>query len=275
MSKQMYGWKRFWCPRSGSINLADGGYLCDPDAEWGKVYNPDLATFESISHVPCLALLGEPGIGKTRALEAERSKISSRIQEQGAQELFLDLRSYGDEGRLVRNLFENPTFTAWQEGNHQLHIFLDSFDEGLLRIDTLATLLVDEFKHYQKEIERLYLRIACRTAVWHSVLEEGLKETWGENAVEVYELAPLRRVDVMEVAKVKGFEPNGFLEEIGRKAVVPLAIKPITLEFLLNTYCRHNGQFSPNQKLHELYLEGCKLLCEEVNPSRRGRSVER
>ncbi len=270
MSKQIYGWKRFWCPRSGSINLADGGYLSDPEGEWGKACNPDLVSLEAISHLPCLALLGEPGIGKTKALEVERSKIVGKIQEQGDQVLFLDLRSYGSEDRLVRSLFDSPEFKAWQAGTHRLHIFLDSFDECLLRVDTLATLLVDEFKRYQNAVHRLFLRIACRTAVWQPVLEEGLKEIWGENSVGVYELAPLRRIDVIEAAKAERYPPDDFLEEVHRKNIVPLAIKPITLGFLLNTYDRHGGQFPPNQKLRELYLEGCKLLCEEINGSRRG-----
>jgi DNA-binding NarL/FixJ family response regulator len=51
MSKQIYGWKRFWCPRSGSINLADGGYLSDPEGEWGKAYNPDLVSLEAIATI--------------------------------------------------------------------------------------------------------------------------------------------------------------------------------------------------------------------------------
>lgn len=269
MPTQVYKWKRFWCPRSGSINLADGGYLCDPDAEWGKAHNPDLVTFETISHLSCLALLGELGIGKTQALGAERSEIVNKIQEQGDQVLFLDLRSYGSEDRLVRNLFDSPEFKVWQASTYQLHIFLDSFDECLLRVDTLATLLVDEFKRYQNIVHRLCLRIACRTAMWQPVLEEGLKEIWGENAVGVYELVPLRRADVIESAKVEGISPDDFLKEVGQKNIVPLAIKPVTLGFLLNTYRHHNGQFPPNQKLHELYLEGCKLLCEEINESRR------
>ncbi len=270
MPSQVYKWKRFWCPRSGSINLADGGYLYDPDAEWGKAYNPDLVTFETISHLLCLALLGEPGIGKTQVLEAERSEIVSKVQEQGDQVLFLDLRSYGSEDRLVRSLFDSPEFKAWQAGTHQLHIFLDSFDECLLRVDTLATLLVDEFKRYRNLVHRLCLRITCRTAVWQPVLEEGLKEIWGENFVGVYELVPLRRADVIKSARAEGISPDDFLKEVGQKNIVPLAIKPVTLGFILNTYRCHNGQFPPNQRLHELYLEGCKLLCEEINESRRG-----
>ncbi|QFS52804.1 NACHT domain-containing protein [Nostoc sphaeroides] len=270
MLNQDYEWKRFWCPRSGRINLADGGYLCNPEEKWGKIYNPDLVTFDAISHFSCLALLGEPGIGKSCALEAEKKQIISKIQQQGGQVHSLDdIRSYGSEDRLVRRLFDSPEFTQWIEGTHQLHIFLDSIDECLLRIDTLATLLVDEFKRYQNYIQRLHLCIACRTAVWQPVLEEGLKQIWGKDNVGIYELAPLRRIDVSKAAKIEGIDnPEAFLEEINRKNVVPLAIKPITLEFLIKTYRSYNGKFPPNQRLHELYLEGCLWLSEERNKSR-------
>ena len=37
-----FNWKRFWCPRGGTINLGDGGYLCDPESESGKYFNPIL-----------------------------------------------------------------------------------------------------------------------------------------------------------------------------------------------------------------------------------------
>ena len=269
MPSQDYKWKRFWCPRSGGINLACGGYLCDPEEKWGKIYNPDLVTFDAISALPCLALLGEPGIGKSHTIEAEKNEIISEIQKQGGQVLSLDIRSYGSEDRLVCRLFDSPEFTQWLEGTHHLHIFLDSLDECLLRIDTLATLLVDEFKRYQNDIERLHLRIACRTAVWQPVLEEGLKQIWGKDSVGIYELAPLRRVDVSKAAKIEGIDnPQAFIEEINRKNVVPLAIKPITLEFLIKTYRSYDGKFPPNQRLHELYLEGCLWLCEERNQSR-------
>jgi hypothetical protein len=262
MSHKTYNWKRFWCPRSGSISLADGGYLSDPEATWGKAYNPDLVTFDTLLASPCVALLGEPGIGKTQALERETSELVSKIKEQGNQSFFLNLRSYGDESRLVRKLFESPEFIAWKEGSHQLHIFLDSLDECLLRIDTLATLLVDEFRPYQDKIDRLYLRIACRTAVWPSVLEEGLRKIWGEEAVKVYELAPLRYADVAEAAKDEGFLSDTFLEEIEQKSIVPLAINPITLGFLFNIY-RRDRQFAESQTLCDLYLAGCRIMCDE------------
>ncbi|MBW4626272.1 MAG: hypothetical protein KME49_12395 [Brasilonema octagenarum HA4186-MV1] len=268
MSEQVYGWKRFWCPRSGHINLADSGYLYDPDSKWGREYNPDLVSFEEISHQHCLVLLGEPGIGKTRTMEAERVKISSAIKATGDDELNLDLNEYKSEDRLIKELFESPEFTTWARSTHSLYIFLDSLDQCLLRIDTVAALLANKLKKYQNKAERLFVRITCRTAVWSITLEERLRQIWGKDGVGVYELAPLRRTDVKLAAASEGVKSEDFLEEVWKKNVVPLAIKPVTLEFLLNTY-RHSGQFLPNQTLRDLYLDGCRLLCGEVNRNRR------
>ena len=265
MSDKRYNWKRFWYPRTGIIDLSDRGYLYDPDSEYGHIYNPDVVPFESIETVPCLVLLGEPGIGKTRTMDAERNAIDARVEQEGGQTLWLDLNSYGSEDRLVRELFGSPEFDSWRNGTHRLHVFLDSLDECLLEIRKLATLLLDEFKKYP--VERLYLRIACRTADLPNVLEEGLEELWGKDALGVYELAPLRRVDVIEAAKANELDYNAFLQEIDRMEAVPLAIKPITLKFLLGTYKR-TGKLLSTQK--ELYLEGCRLLCEETNESRLG-----
>ncbi len=262
--KPIYNWKRFWCPRTGSFDLSDGGYLTNPDSEWGHLYNPDVKSFESITTIPCLILLGEPGIGKSQAMQTAQNAIYDKIKEVGDQILCLDLRSYGSEDRLIRNLFENPTFLSWAREKHRLHVFLDSLDECLLRIDTLAALLVDEFKKYS--VDHLYLRIACRTADWPTSLENGLKQLWGEDAVGVYELTPLRRVDVIEAATTNNLDHNVFLQEIDQKEVVPLAIKPVTLSFLIKTYIK-NGRFPSTQA--ELYLQGCHKLCEETNKHRR------
>jgi len=211
-----------------------------------------------------LGLLGEPGIGKTHTMKAQREGIDAELEQEGDKTLWLDLRSYGNEDRLLRQLFGNPTFVSWSKGSHRLQIFLDSLDECLLRIDNVAALLIDEFKNYP--IERLYLRIACRTAHWPNTLEDGLRQLWGNDAMAVYELTPLRRLDVAEAARANGLNVVEFLAEIDRMEVVPLAIKPVTLGFLINTYHK-TRQLPPTQS--ELYLEGCRLLCEETSESRR------
>ncbi len=144
MPSIVYNWKRFWCPRAGHFNLSDQGYLYDPDSDWGYAYNPDVVTFESIANTPCLVLLGEPGIGKSYALTAEYEAVVPKIEEEGGQTLHLDLRQYGSEDRLVGNLFESCTFQSWASGDSVLHLFLDSLDECLLRLDNLAALLSEE-----------------------------------------------------------------------------------------------------------------------------------
>jgi hypothetical protein len=102
MSDKRYNWKRFWHPRTGNIDLSDRGYLYDPDSEYGHIHNPDAVPFESIETVPCLVLLGEPGIGKTLTMDAERNTINARVEQEDGQTLWLDLHSYGSEDRLVR-----------------------------------------------------------------------------------------------------------------------------------------------------------------------------
>lgn len=263
MSNAQYKWKRFWCPRTGNLNLSDGGYLYDPDSKYGRMYNPDVIPFENIIDKQCLALLGEPGIGKSRAIQVETEAILKTISGGNDKILKLDLRSYGSEERLIRNLFESAEFEAWVNDDYHLHLFLDSLDECLLRIDSLAALLVDELTKYP--VTRLKLRIACRTAEWPVTLENGLRDLWGPNNFEAYELTPLRRVDVIEAAIANGIDPIYFLEDIREKEVVSFALNPVTLQFLINTFKKGGGLPSTQS---ELYSIGCLKLCEEQSQQR-------
>ena len=163
MSKRIYDWKRFWCPRTGSINLANGGYLSNLDEEWGKVSNPDLLTLEEISDAPCLVLLGEPGMGKSRELNKLQNLTEQKIFPED-QVLSLNLRSCTD---LKDDLFKDEVFLDWLGNNYHLYLFLDSLDEGRLSVPTIATGLIDELqkKKYQNHLHCLHIRIACRTFV--------------------------------------------------------------------------------------------------------------
>lgn len=266
MSKKIYNWKRFWCPRNAQIDLSDRGYLVDPESKWGHYSNSELVELDTLTDTRCLILLGEPGIGKSRVIEAELSAVTS-YQMDAKKRLILDLHSYGSEDRLIRNLFESSEFRAWVDGDYALSVFLDSLDECLLRLDNVTALLAEEFKRHQDKSERLFLRIACRTAVWQPTFEEQLKQIWGENEVKIYELAPLRQVDIRHAAECEDIkEPDLFMQEIFEKKIAPLAIKPVTLGFLLNIYHR-DGQFSGDQTLCGLYLEGCRILCDEEDRS--------
>lgn len=256
MLRQTYNWQRYWRPRGARIRFSEDGFLYGPGQ-----YNPHILPFEKIADSRCLVLLGEPGIGKSTAMKAEEDAVDERILAEGGQVLRVDLRSYGSEDRLVRRLFENDIFRAWVGGERDLHLFLDSLDECLLEIKKLSSLLVDELKNHP--VERLVLRVACRTEDWPPGLEDGLKELWGEESVNVYELAHLTREDARAAASAEGIDADHFMSEVAARGVGPLAAKPVTLRLLLNLYQKGGGRLPSSQT--ELYARGCRLLGQETS----------
>jgi hypothetical protein len=162
-------------------------------------------------------------------------------------------------------VFGSSKFAAWQNGNTQLTLSLDSLDEALLRIDNIAALFADELP--QHPTTRMSVRVACRTAVWpHGLLEPTLKSIWGEDAVGVFELAPLCRKDVVEAARQRGIDPNRFTDELNKSNAVPFALKPLTLTLLFEIF-KKDGHLP--DRAFDLYSQGCLRLCEELSPNRR------
>jgi predicted NACHT family NTPase len=261
-----YRWRRLWVPREGFLDLSDQGFPHLPDDERRQLggWKHDAVYFDAIANTPCLILLGEPGMGKTHALQEERLAVESMSGPNESKTLFLDLRSYSSEDRLIRDLFESLNFIGWNRGEYALRVMLDSLDECLLRIDTVATLLGDKFQELPSVLG-LSLRVACRTAEWSPGLERALRSKWGDSAFGVFEIVPLTRHDVIEAADANALDSRRFLEEVEKREVVPLAFKPVTLEFLLKSF-RENRQLPTSQ--HELYARGCRLLCAETNESR-------
>ncbi len=263
MAELTYEWKRFWCPRTKSINLSDGGFLFDPDSEYGKYLNADLVQLEDIFDQHCIVLLGEPGMGKSSFLENNKTNIEQTIHLHDGKLIWRDLRSFGNESRLIDELFRSNIIDSWKKGNYPLYMFLDSLDESLLRIDTISSIIAEEIKDLPTE--RLFIRIACRTADWPFTLEENLYKIWDHSSINILELTPLRKIDVLHAAEANDLGSKSFFEELDRVGVVPLAIKPLTLKFLLNIF-KKECKFPDNQQ--ELYFKGCSVLCSETNPTR-------
>ena len=261
---QSFHWKRFWCEPDKQFQLDDSGYLLKPDGEYGKYFSPDIVDFETIQDTPCLVLLGEPGIGKTYAVRAEIEELEKKTSEKTDSVISIDLKSYGSEDLLHKVIFESEKWKHFLNGTHKNYLFLDSLDEIRLRIPHIANLIIEGLK--AAPLDRLFLRIACRTAEWPWSFTDGLKKLWSEDRVKTYELLPLRDMDVIEAAKQVGINADKFMEAIAEKKAGPLAAKPITLDFLLNLY-KKDGGFPSSQ--FELYRKGCLYLCEEPSKERR------
>jgi hypothetical protein len=262
MSEKKYDWLRFWAPRDAEVKVNGYGALEDPQTEFGHILNPHARTLESLHETHCLGLVGEPGTGKSE--EFEQHANSHAINNPGDLISHFHLRDFQTDGKLSSDIFDNnPTVQTWINGNQRLYLYLDSLDEGLLTVRTLATLLVKELRRFPAD--RLFVRIACRTAEWPESLSAGLSSIWKED-FKVYELLPLRERDIQEAARAENIDATAFFKELGRTSVGPFSVKPITLKFLLQLF-REKTSLPHSQR--ELYATGCRYLCEEFNQSRR------
>ena len=232
----------------------------------GNHLGPDvLRSLSALQGYRALALLGEPGIGKSSELKREHDRICAIAEDGHPQSIYVDLKVSSSEEALRRRIFELPAFGGWKAGTGDLFLHLDSLDEGMLRIDTLASLLAEELQAAPSG--RLSVRIACRTAVWPAgTLGTAFTNIWGEAAVGVFELAPLRRRDVLTALAAHGIDPDPFVRDLFRARAVVFAIKPLTLDMLIKIYQRHSSLPSSTT---ELYRQGCLELAEEQNVSRR------
>jgi hypothetical protein len=259
----LYDWPRFWIPQTGILDLSDAGFLRDPvDSLYGS---GSLRTLTQLETYPALALLGEPGIGKSATLTGEHDRVSCLPPEQGVHSVYVDLNATSSEDRLYRHIFETAEMGSWKAGDTRLCLHLDSLDEAMFRIETVPHLLSEGIR--KLPADRLSLRIACRTAIWPAAtLGRTLMSVWGESRLGVFELAPLRRRDVLAALLAHDIDPDEFISKLFGAQAVAFAIKPLTLKMLVALYKR-DGRFPTSTG--DLYRQGCLALCDEQNVSRR------
>ena len=224
-----------------------------------------MRTLTQLETYPVLALLGEPGIGKSATLTEEHHRVSALPPKQGVHSIYVDLNATSSEDRLYRQIFESVEMAAWKAGNTRLCLHLDSLDEAMLRIETVPHLLSEGIRTLPAG--RLSLRIACRTAIWPAaIFGRTLTSIWGESGLGVFELAPLRRRDVLAALRANDTDPDDFISQLFGAQAISFAIKPLTLKMLIALYKR-DGRFPTSTG--DLYRQGCLALCDEQNVSRR------
>jgi hypothetical protein len=239
---------RFWCEPHLAVELDDAGFLAAPRDDGFRTVNPHLLSTRDLASLRCVVLLGEPGMGKTYVLDSHRPLLAEVPDE--VDPVHLDLAAY-NEARLI-TLFEGDDFTRWREGTRTLCLTLDGFDEAHRRIQNLPALVVDYVKSWP--IDRLYLRIACRTAEWPTWASERLRRHFPD-ALAV-ELQPLRQQDLPSVLPVD-IPSEQLLAAVREIRVGPFAARPITLNLLARIFRESSGSLP--QRPADLYRRGTEL----------------
>jgi hypothetical protein len=224
----------------------------------------DLWAFEEIAGRRCLILLGEPGMGKSETLRAEADSLDESFRVGGDAVLRVDLGATREESVLAREIFGSDEFRTWSEGNGELHLFLDSLDEAVLRLGVVGEVLLKGLGG--ADASRLSLRLACRTADRLPQFESKLTALWPEDESGVFELAPLTRADVTQAADDRELDSDTFVRELVERDIVGLAIKPVTLNMLLDLAGDEEGL--PISQL-DVYARGLRHLVTEPGERRQ------
>ncbi|TXT65659.1 MAG: hypothetical protein BAJALOKI1v1_400008 [Promethearchaeota archaeon] len=256
--------KRFWYESNKEYYQTREGYL--PDTEISFMFDDNMVQNLLKLNKKCLILLGIPGIGKSTQLTKYRDKLSTNLNSEHCKIIFEDIKTM--TSNLYDSINQKTEFQEWKDGDYDLYLILDSFDEWRDQKK-----LIGHLKKLLGEVpkERLLLRIACRTGYWLDHFTEFLQSFYGEENVLNLTLLPLRRKDVILWAEQSNIDNSeNFLEEIENKDIVSFAVIPVTLKSLIKEY-KDRGILSDSKK--EIYKYYCLDLCKE--PSDLEREFER
>jgi len=266
MSAAPMKWDRFWFPAGIQISSIDG-YLPDPDGWMGPHLDVQGKRIEALDNIPCLILLGVPGMGKT----SEMNRAANRAREAGELVDLIPLARLAGPTELHSRLVEGPNLQEWLKGK-PWNIFLDGLDEALAQLTQIEKAIPEVIRSITQLGEGLpnfRLRISCRSAEWPQSLESELRTLWSEDSVRAYELGHLRHKDVVLAAEQlfqTELQQQSFLQYVYDHEAEPLASRPITLNMLLNVF-RHESELPKEQV--QLYRRGLLSSIEEANDSRR------
>ncbi len=214
-------------------------------------------SLDDLASIPVIIMLGEPGIGKS----SEIADYFERVSQVNSEHIW-KLQEYPPSD--FKQFFERSEFRAWQDGQSNLIVFIDSFDENLQLPVDLGRKLIEALEAAPGALDKLYLRIACRTADWSEETTRRLKSLFGDDHLLTIELDALGQQEVVEAATSHGIDAYQFLELVEQNALAALTLKPITLIDLLKEYLINDGVLPDTT--NALYEKMCRRLCQEDNP---------
>ena len=207
--------RRVWVRRGQGLRLDADGFL-------DETFDGAVVLAEQ-RHVPFLALVGEAGLGKTRALAREADDLR-RLQ--GGK-----VCRWTPGGSLRASEIADIVRAQPGGGGALVHVLLDGFEEGGNPLAQATSWLEEVMESAGDHRPLLRLRVACRPFTWRAVAREVellARRYLGDEAVEVLDLCPLRASQVTEWARDAG----ELLAKVRGCRVGPLVARPLGLEML-------------------------------------------
>jgi hypothetical protein len=258
-------WKRLWldldAPREQEI--VSSGFLESWDDLFGLKSEKGPKELEDLLEFRCLVLCGEPGIGKSKALELSKNAIEQKARQAGN----LYWRSFRDAlspEHLLQDLKNSSGWQKWIDGS-ELTVVIDGVDEGLALASNLLSVLVADLR--DRPVQRLRLILACRDAEWPVNEGKLLLGLWKPEQARRFQLERLRASDAEQAARHWGLseqETSDFMSAVHKVGVEAFAARPLTLRMLMDEF-RGRRQLPGTRS--EIFLRACLRLCRE-EPSR-------
>ncbi|MFD9552506.1 NACHT domain-containing protein [Nocardia salmonicida] len=224
-----------------------------------------------VADAGALAILGEPGAGKTSVLTTLTAALphldadwdpdtDACLWVSGGD---LTEHSYHDE--LGRHLDALPLAGETGTSTGILTIVLDQADESAY-LRQLPRKLRKSLR--TRDTTRARFMLACRTADYPAELTQVLAGAFG--ACRCVDLAPLSRGEAEQLADSAGVSGMDLIDAVEAASATVLASVPLTLEMLVRAYRADHQLCSSPLGLFE---RGIDLLAQEPHPDRISRPV--
>lgn len=264
-------WTRYWAPLGSDYQGEgrDAGFLADPESDWGRIAKPKLKTTAQLTQSPFVVLSGKPGSGKTTEVDALEDHASDWLK---PNEILIKFScgSIDSCESLRHQSVNSPEWKQQISGGGNICLLIDGIDEGLKRLPVFVDFLTTLLKQSK---DRVRVILTCRSAEWDSTVGSQLAALWDIPANQyIFELRPLRRVDVEIALKALKLNTESFFSSVYDNQIQSLAACPVTLKMLLNL-TKKRGKLPASH--HELYEKAILGLCEEIDESRARRLPQR
>ena len=230
--------------------------------------------------IPCLIVLGEPGIGKTREFEHQ----CQILKEKGHKAYFSRWQDWNGKEDLLEILDDRASFEEdFSRGDQSIWWFIDSLDEGRIKTSEVFNILLGVLKPLKNSgrIANLKLRLSCRSREWRPTEQEKLIKLFpiqGDSdspkpGVVALTILPLDENAIRLLAHEKlGNDQavNAFFQEMTHRHVIPLSGQPLLLGMMLSLF--HENGFLGEDRT-EIYQKTTEKLVTENNPFRRDRDA--